>query len=300
MRGRLSPAAMYPVGVADIAARRVTLRNGLQLRIAESGPAAGRPVLLIHGWGACLYTFRHLIPALARAGRRAIAMDLRGHGLSDKPRGADQYGADHLCRDAIELLEALGVGSADLVGHSLGGAVVLQLALRNPTRVGRLVLAAPVGLAPVRLHTVGRLLTPRFLDPFAQYLTPRWLTSLLLHGAYGNPSRVRDEAIDEYWAPSQFPGYYRALRALLRKFSWEPLSASELARIVQPALVMLGTADRLIPDAGRRAVQLTNPTLLSLQGAGHLGIEECPAEANRAVVAFLSGDSAVAASVTTS
>lgn len=291
---------MYPAGVADVRARSVTLRSGVQLRVAESGPAAGRPVLLVHGWGACLYTYRYLIPAIARAGRRAVALDLRGHGLSDKPRGDGQYTAEALCGDVLALLDTLGAARADIVGHSLGGAVALRLALRNPDRVGRLVLAAPVGLAPVRLRDFGHLLTPRFTDLFARHLTPRWLTSLLLHGAYGDPSRVPGEAVDEYWAPSQFPGYYRALRALLAKFSWEPLEAAELGHIIHPTLVILGTADRLIAGAGKRAETLANATVLSLDGAGHLGIEECPGEVNRAVIGFLYGDSGVAVSLTTS
>jgi pimeloyl-ACP methyl ester carboxylesterase len=291
---------MYPAGVPDVVVRNLTVGRGLRLRVVESGPANGHPVLLVHGWGACLYTYRYLLPALARAGRRAFALDLRGHGLSDKPRGAGRYTADALCRDVLDLLDALELGRVDLIGHSLGGAVTLQIALRSPERVRRLVLAAPVGLAPVRLRRVGQLLTPRFTNLFARYLTPRWLTSVLLHGTYGVPSRVPDEAVDEYWAPSQFPDYYRALRALLAEFSWAPTSADELGRVVHPTLVILGTADRLIPDAGARVSALPSATVLSLQGAGHLGLEECAAETNRAVIGFLDGDSVVAASMTTS
>jgi pimeloyl-ACP methyl ester carboxylesterase len=111
---------------------------------------------------------------------------------------------------------------------------------------------------------------------------------------------VPDEAVDEYWAPSQFPDYYRALRALLAEFSWAPTGADELGRVVHPTLVILGTADRLIPDAGARVSALPSATVLSLQGAGHLGLEECAAETNRAVIGFLDGDSVVAASMTTS
>lgn len=278
---------MYPAGVPEVVVRNLTVGGGLRLRMVESGPANRQPVLLVHGWGACLYTYRYLLPALARAGRRVFALDLRGHGLSDKPRGRGQYTADALCHDVLDLLDVLGLGCVDLVGHSLGGAVALQVALRSPERVERLVLAAPVGLAHVRLRRVGQLLTPRFTNLFARYLTPRWLTSFLLHGTYGDPSRVPDEAVDEYWAPSQFPNYYRALRALLSEFSWAPLSPAELGRIVHPTLVILGTADRLIPDAGARVGALPIATVLSLEGAGHLGIEECATETNRAVIGFL-------------
>lgn len=290
---------MYPAGAADVSQRLVTLRSGLRLRVLESGPATGLPVLLVHGWGACVYTYRYLLPALSRAGRRAIAFDLRGHGLSAKPRGAENYMTAALLGDVLEVLDTLEVEKADVVGHSLGGGLALQLALSAPARVCRLVLAAPVGLGRVRLRRFARMMTPRVTDRFARYLTPRWLTRFLLHGAYGDPRRVPNDAIDEYWAPSQFPDYYRAVRALLHAFSWRPLTAAELARIEQPALVILGTADRLIPDAHRGATSLGNATVISLAGAGHLGIEECAEESNAAVIRFLKGDEAVAASATT-
>lgn len=278
---------MYPAGVASVVARQVRLRSGLQLRVAESGPPRGAPVLLLHGWGACLYTYRYLLPALAEAGRRAIAFDLRGHGLSDKPRGPEHYTTAAMCGDVLELLDALGIERADIVGHSLGGGTALRVALARPGRVARLVVAAPVGLAKPRLRNIARLFTPRITDRFARYLTPRWLTSLLLRGAYGDPTKVPNEVIDEYWAPSQFPDYYRALRALLAKFTWNPLAPDALTRIVQPTLVILGTADRLIPDAACGAASIPGATVLTLRGAGHLGIEECPTESCAAVIRFL-------------
>jgi 2-hydroxy-6-oxonona-2,4-dienedioate hydrolase len=287
---------MYPAGIPGLVTRRITIRAGLTLRIVEAGPASGAPVLLVHGWGACVYTYRYLLPALAGAGRRAIAYDLRGHGLSDKPRGEVNYTTAALLGDLVSLLDVLGLDRTDIVGHSLGGGIVLHLALSAPARVQRIVLAAPVGLAPVRLRRVARLLAPRVSDRAARFLTPRWLTSFLLHGAYGNPRRVPDDAVDEYWAPSQFPNYYRALRALLGAFSWDPLGSTDLARIVQPSMVMLGTADRLIPDAQRGAVRLPDSTVLSLDGGGHLAIEECVTEGNAAIIRFLGGEGVVAAS----
>lgn len=299
VHGRLASSAMYPAGVSGLTTRGVALRSGLRLRIVESGPAAGAPVLLVHGWGACLYTYRYLLPALGRAGRRAVAVDLRGHGLSDKPRGANAYTIDAVSGDVIDLLDALGIARCDIVGHSLGGRVALHLALSTPQRISRLVLAAPVGLARARLRRIAHLLTPEITDMFARHLTPRWLTSFLLHAAYGNPRRLPDEVVDEYWAPSQFPGYYRALRALLAQFSWEPFPPSELARIAQPALVILGSADRLIPDAERGVAPLPRAELLLLEGGGHLGIEECARESNAAVIRFLKGQEVIATRTTT-
>ena len=82
---------MFPAAVPGVRATIVTLAGGTRVRVVETGPPAGAPVLLVHGWGACVYTFRHAIEALARVGRRALACDLRGHGLSDKPVGREPF-----------------------------------------------------------------------------------------------------------------------------------------------------------------------------------------------------------------
>jgi pimeloyl-ACP methyl ester carboxylesterase len=90
------------------------------------------------------------------------------------------------------------------------------------------------------------------------------------------------------------------LRALLAAFAWEPLSPADLHRIDQPTLVILGTSDRLIPDASHGAASLRQGSVLLLKGAGHLGIEECATETDDAVLRFLAGGEVVATSAATS
>jgi len=153
-----------------------------------------------------------------------------------------------------------------------------------------MVLAAPVGLTTVRLHTIAHLLTPRFTERFASYLPPRWVTAFLLRGAYGDGRRVTERTIDEYWAPSQFEEYYVAVRRLLERFAWQPLPLRELAKVRQRTLVMLGGADRLIRGGERAANVIPDVSVFSLDGAGHLGIEECPDEFNDIIVRFLNGE----------
>jgi len=266
------------------------LRSGLGERLLEAGPADGAPVVLVHGWGACVYTFRRAIPALAQAGRRVLAFDLRGHGLSDKPVGRGKYTIGALCDDLRDFLDAAHIEAADLLGHSLGGGVALHFSLAHPERIRRLVLAAPVGLTSLRLPAIGHLLSPRFTDRFARYLTPRWMTNVLLRSTYGKPARVTDRDVDEYWAPSQFPDYYRATRALLEEFDWEPIAAERLASMSCRTLVILSTADRLIRGAEAPARAIRGAIVVSLEGAGHLGIEECADEFNRMVLGFLNED----------
>jgi pimeloyl-ACP methyl ester carboxylesterase len=216
-----------------------------------------------------------------------LAFDLRGHGLSDKPVGPGKYTIGALCDDLRDFMDAAGIARADLLGHSLGGGVALHFALAHPERIRRLVLAAPVGLTSMRLPVIGHLLTPRFTDRLARYLTPRWLTNVLLRSTYGKPSRVTDRDIDEYWAPSQFPDYYRAARALLEEFDWNPIAAERLTSMPRRTLVILSTADRLIRGAETPAKAISDATVVTLEGAGHLGIEECAEEFNRMVLGFL-------------
>ena len=281
---------MYPAGLGTVQATTLALASGLRVRLLECGAPSDEPVLLIHGWGACAYTYRFALEALARAGRRALSFDLRGHGLSDKPVGPHQYSTETLLTDVRDVLDATGIRRCDVVGHSLGGSIALRFALAHPSRVRRLVLASPVGLTTVPLRSIAHLLTPRFTERFARYLPPRWVTAVLVRGAYGDPRRVTARTVDEYWAPSQFKEYYRAVRSLLDRFTWEPLPPSQLAKITQPTLVILATADRLIRGAEKGAAVIPTASVVSIDGAGHLGVEECADEFNEVLVRFLRGD----------
>lgn len=278
---------MYPAGVSGIRTRQVSLPSGLRLRVIESGPETGTPLILIHGWGACVYTFRHQLNPQCGLDRRVIAFDQRGHGLSDKPTVRGSYATKALVDDVRDLMDALQVDRADILGHSLGGGVALHFTLAHRARVRRLVLAAPIGITSVELPRIGHWLTPRFTDRFARFLTPRLLTDLLLRWTYGDPGRVTERDIDEYWAPSQFPDYYRAARALLGEFDWNALDARQLASLGHESLVILSTADRLIRGAESAVTSIPQAKLVELEGAGHLGVEECPEEFNRAVRSFL-------------
>ncbi|HWQ14269.1 MAG TPA: alpha/beta fold hydrolase, partial [Roseiflexaceae bacterium] len=106
----------------------------------------GEPVaLFLHGWGDSKEIWRPALAALAARGRRAIAPDLPGHGGSQLAGAARMA---HLAERVVALAEARGLRSFDLVGHSMGGNVALELALARPALVRRLVLVAPAALGP--------------------------------------------------------------------------------------------------------------------------------------------------------
>ena len=120
---------------------RPTLRfiktNGIKLRIAEVGK--GPLVILVHGWPESWYSWRHQLPALAAAGYRAVAPDMRGYGKSDKPQAVEDYDIQHLTADLAGIVDALGEKEAILIGHDWGAIVSWQAMLFYPQRFKALV-----------------------------------------------------------------------------------------------------------------------------------------------------------------
>ena len=129
---------------------RMVLANGIRMHVAEAG--TGFPVILCHGWPELWFSWRHQLRALADAGFRAIAPDMRGYGETDAPADPALYRTAVICADILGLLDALGLERAVIVGHDWGGYHVWQFGLRYPERCARLVSLntpyAPPGSAP--------------------------------------------------------------------------------------------------------------------------------------------------------
>ena len=132
-------AALSPV----ISHAEVTLASGVRLHYAQQGPRGGPTIILLHGYSDSWFSFSRVMP-LVPLDFRVIAPDLRGHGNSDRPESG--YRIDDMAGDIVELMDALGIPSAIVVGHSMGSFVAQAIADRVPTRVTGLVL---VGSAPV-------------------------------------------------------------------------------------------------------------------------------------------------------
>lgn len=122
-----------PPPVDGVRHRYVEAR-GLRFHLAEAGEGDD-VVLCLHGWPQHWYEWRHLLPRLAAAGHRAIAMDLRGFGWSDAPPAG--YEKENLASDVLAVLDALGLERVKLVGHDWGGWIGYLLCLRAPERFQR-------------------------------------------------------------------------------------------------------------------------------------------------------------------
>lgn len=106
--------------------------NGTRLHIAEFGE--GPAVLLCHGWPETWYSWRHQLPALAAAGFRVLAPDMRGYGRSDRPEPIEAYTQLHIVGDMVGLIDALGIAEAVVIGHDWGAPVAWNAALMRPDR----------------------------------------------------------------------------------------------------------------------------------------------------------------------
>jgi pimeloyl-ACP methyl ester carboxylesterase len=223
---------------------------------------------------------------LAAHGLRGVAVDLRGHGLSDRPE-AGVYGAAALVRHVEALLDALGVARAVLVGQSMSGGVVLDALRTVPHRLRGAVLLAPIGLVPIRRITVARLVRA---ERWLPERVPRVVITLLMRRVYGVRGTWGGRDVDEYWWPLRTPRSMAALMALVNEFDWVPRDPWEASAGAPPVRVLLGERDKLIAcaPAAARARQLPRTQVTVIPGAGHLLAEEVAEEVASAIVAVAS------------
>lgn len=285
----------WPAGVPGLTSRHVEIEGGLHARVVEAGPPDGAPVLLVHGWACSAFAWRRQIPALAAAGHRVVALDLKGHGFSDKPPLDAEYSASAMTSFVLETMDAVGLARASIVGHSMGGAISASVALSAPERVDRLALLAPVGFGEVFALPLGRLVSPQATVPLLPRLArvaPQLAVAATFRLIWGaGPVTLTRDDIAQYIAPTQFAEYAPALRHLVHAFEWLPHADEQLSRLGCPVLVLFGTRDRVVIP--RRAEELVRRVpygrLELVPGAGHMLQEEEADRVNGALLAFLRG-----------
>lgn len=298
--GRLSVRHDLHLGVGFLAAtsgatqpgrlrfRQVeTRRNTISIMEAGQGP----PVLAIHGLGGTKGSFLPTIAALA-PDFRIIAMDQPGFGDSDKPIGAP-YDARFFARVVVDLLDALDLQHAHLVGNSLGGRVALEVGLRHPERVRRLVLLAP-SLAWRRNRPWAPLV--RLLRPELGLvqLAPRPIVQGIVHrmipgAAEGWTAAGVDEFLRAYLNPAGRAAFYAAARNIyLEEPHGDRGFWTQLQGLQPPALFVWGRHDQLVPLAFERHVRDVLPGAEHLElDCGHVPQVEAPQETHEAVRGFL-------------
>ncbi len=262
---------------------------GAQMHYLEAGQ--GSPLVLVHGLLGTASHWAPVIPLLSEDAH-VYAPDALGMGASDRVAALDTRllaGADRL----IAFLDACGIQTADWVGTSHGGAVVMMLAARYPERVRSLVLHAPVNPFCAAADPLVRF----YLTPLGRWFAhrapslPEWVHRFALQAMYGDRSRVRPGSLSGYLASLRVPGTVAYVLSILRHWKEEisALQGSLPALREVPILLLWGNRDRAVsPESGERLQRFFDrATSVILPGAGHLPHEEMPQAFAAAIHHFL-------------
>ncbi len=251
----------------------------------------GRPLILVHGFSHSTLCWERNIEPLVRAGFRVLAVDLFGHGLSDKPYGM-KYTLRLYADQVLEFMRALRVRRAHLAGHSMGGAVVLKFASMYPASVDRIVLIGSAGARVDGGHgPLFAVLGFPLVGEFFLTLSCRPVVRRLFNRVnYNNTMNATGEYIRRYMLPFGTRGYSFAFLRILRNFGtveWQVEGA--LRGIANPVLLIHGRADAIVPFQAARPLResLENSELMAIAGGPHSVMETHAVAVNTAMVRFL-------------
>lgn len=265
------------------------------LHVSDRGRAPGPDVetfVLLHGYGASSFTWRHWLPELERRGR-VLAVDLLGFGGSPKPEeGAyDPVGQAGLVLDA---LESLGVSRVTLVGHSLGGGVAIMTALglqaagRPPARLVMVAGAAYRQRIPPFVRCARY---PRLVDLAFRAVGPRFVVRQVARPIVYDPASITNEFVEGHAEPLTRPGAVHALLTCAARIAPPDIDAitARYAALAMPTLLLWGRHDRVVPPSigSRLARTLPNARLHTLERCGHIPQEEVPETSLKLLERFL-------------
>jgi 3-oxoadipate enol-lactonase len=258
-------------------------RNG-PVRIAYDVRGHGRPLVLVQGVGVGRWGWEPVVDRLARR-FQVITIDNRGIGATDSPSGP--FSTRSMAEDILAVLDHAGIQRASLLGTSLGGMIVQELALAHPERVDRLVLVATVPGGP---RSRPMPLGTTYLFAAAPFLTSKARLRQFVSNALGSATRRRRPGIAERLAAAKLahPQSKPAWRAQVAAgMLFNPLGRQR--HITQPTLVVQGTADQVVDpgNAGVLADLFPNARVELFDEAGHLLYWEQPRRFARVVAGFL-------------
>ncbi len=258
----------------------------LHVAVQGDGPA----VVLLHGFPGFWFTWRSQLDALSRGGFRAVAPDLRGFNLSDKPRFVDSYRPDRLTRDVLGLLDALAIDRAFIVGHDWGGVIAFRFAGEHPDRVEKLaVINAPhPELFRRRILHPRQLMRSWYVGLFQVPVLAEWVVTRpsVVRSALGGAGLEEAEVeayVEALRRPGAASGAMNYYRAALRERWRAP------AVIAAPTLVLWGERDRALGPEVLSGIEryARDVRIRRFPDAGHFLLRDRADEVNRELLAFL-------------
>ena len=266
--------------------------GGISMHYEETG--AGPAILLLHGLGGSCFTWQALRQHLP--GHRLVALDLKGHGQSDKPPDRRYAIADQAAL-VSDFIAALDLRELVIVGQSYGGGVALQTALLLQDAENRhlrgLVLLDSVGY-PQKMPTFAKILRIPLIGELSLRLNPPEASArAIVELAYFDTDKVTDEVVNSAAHCMSLPGAHRALIATVRQIIPRNIEQviARYPTIKAPTLITWGDHDRIVPiEVGQKLAQaIPGARLEVLKDCGHVPQEELPAETAQLIAGFLSG-----------
>jgi pimeloyl-ACP methyl ester carboxylesterase len=273
----------------DFSCEKYVSVGGMNIRYAERG--SGRPVLLIHGFCEFLETWDFNLRALSE-GYRVYAMDLPGHGLSDKPYL--DYSIDFFTEFVVSFMGVLGIDRAGIIGHSFGGAISIGLAANFPEKVDRLILESSFGLGD-DISLLHKLCNMPILARGGDGGGVRDVLEERTRLEFYQPDFAAREIVSRSYLFMQMPEARRVMLNIMH--NWvdanglrdEAIMVDKLPLIKSPALLIHCEEDNIHPlELSRKAWQVIPDARLRLfSRCGHCPHIEKAAEFNDAVLRFL-------------
>ena len=258
-------------------------------RIYLERSGEGEPVVLVHGFGASSYSWRKVMPALARE-YHVLAPDLNGFGLTDRPGDPEAYTREGQIRLLLGMLDTMGIDAAHFVAHSYGASLTMTLAARHPERVRSMVLvdAAEPDFPLKRRRWLANIKPLVWLYVRGGGLRAARIARLFRR-AYHDDALVTEEVVDAYVSRMHVEGSVDAYRKMTRPRRSVPRDTIRYADLNVPILVVWGEEDRLVRASTGEyySGMLPDHRFVSIEGAGHSPMEEKPAEFLEHVRRFL-------------
>ncbi|HAQ06898.1 MAG TPA: alpha/beta hydrolase [Bacillus bacterium] len=257
-------------------------------------PTSKETLVLLHGFLSSTFSFRHLIPLL-KEDFNVISVDLPPFGKSGKLPGF-KYSYHNLATTVVELMQSLGITEFNVVGHSMGGQIAMNILLHYPENAKKGILLCSSGyLKKARLPLLLSSYIPYFHLYVKFHLAKSGVKQNLQNVVYDH-SMINDEMLYGYLSPFLEDDIFKALTMMIRHREGD-LSSEELKKIEAPCLMIWGEHDRVVPlSVGKKLKKdLKNSELIVLKETGHLVPEEKPGDVHRLVNRFIDSQKKVEA-----
>ncbi len=297
-RSNIDEVAIAESEIRTLLDSRRIKTGDVSLHVVFAGPESGAPIILIHGFPEFWYSWRHQMAALARAGYRVAAVDLRGYNRSDKPRGRSSYTNRAYGTDILGLMDAMEWSQAHLAGHDVGAGVVWHLVFEASDRVASALVfnvGHPNTLAETDNTSKISWYRTFFRMPFLAEILSRTvglkMTADMGLVATSRPGTFAEDEIALYMSAWDRDHAYDTMIGSYRSDGGPIRNMPEDGKPRMPVRLLYGREDRFLSEdrAKRTAQYLGSDNVRYFEGLGHWMLSEDPELTSAEMIEFFDG-----------